>query len=123
MGFTLGKSQRIKSRKLIEQMFEEGKAVKNYPFRAVFLEQHEGGFQMAVSVPKKRLKKAVDRNKVKRMVREAYRLQSPEIFQEASEASFAIMIIYMGNEVPDYSLVSTKIKGLLQRFVKEIQST
>jgi ribonuclease P protein component len=121
MRFTLGKPERIKSRKLIEKMFVEGDVVRQFPFRAVFLKTEEGGLQMAVSVPKKRVKKAVDRNKVKRLVREAYRLQRDQIVGEIKE-SYAIMIIYLDNTIPEFDFIEGKIKKLLERFVNDIES-
>jgi ribonuclease P protein component len=122
MSFTLGKSERIKSRKLIEKMFVEGDVVKQYPFRAVYIKTAEKtGVQMAVSVPKKRLKKAVDRNKVKRLIRESFRLQRDAVLGEV-KGSYALMIIYLANEIPDMELVHQKIKKLLVRFVNDIES-
>ena len=97
-------------------MFLEGQRTKEYPFRAVWLKTEQEGVQMAVSVPKKKLKKAVDRNRVKRLVREAYRLNKPEI------SGYAIMFIYMDYKLPEFDFVQQKIKTLLQRFIEEAKS-
>ncbi len=122
MRFTLGKSERIKSRKLMEQMFVEGSSVKQYPFRLVWLETTEPeGVQMGVSVPKKRIKKAVNRNRVKRLIKEAFRLNKPQMLG-ALKGNYAIMIIYMDSSILPFDEACLKIKKLLERFINEIES-
>lgn len=77
MSFTYSKDEKLKSKKLIETLFSEGKSVSKYPLRLVY---HQVDFdnnvdlKISVSVSKKHFKKAVDRNYFKRVLRECYRL-------------------------------------------------
>ena len=83
MKFTLGKKERLKSKKLIEKLYAEGKSIKVFPFRMVFLQvQHTSDFpfQVGFSVPKRNFKLAVSRNRIKRLMRETYRLQKNIVY-------------------------------------------
>ena len=73
MKFTLGKEERLKSRKLIGRLYTEGETIKKFPLRMVYLQtEHTSNYpaQVGVSVPKRLFKKAVDRNRIKRLLRE-----------------------------------------------------
>ena len=115
---TLGKKERLKSKKLIGKLFEEGKSIKKYPFRLIFLIQDENSLlknQASFSVPKRNFKKAVDRNRIKRLIKEAYRLEQRKILQDYN-LPFIIMITYLGKKEPIFSDVKENIKELLTLF-------
>jgi len=135
--FTLGKYERLKSRKLIEQLFSEGKSFSIHPFKIFYL-VNENIFsalqkkslhakkiilQCGVGVSSKIFKKAVDRNRIKRLIREAYRLQKFFLHDALKEKNLqlALFIIYTGKELPDYKMVSDKIDLILHRITKEFQ--
>lgn len=91
MKFTLGKKERLKSKKLIEQLYAEGKSIKVFPFRMVFLQvQHTSDFpcQVGFSVPKRNFKLAVSRNRIKRLMRETYRLQKNIVYDKGNSPKF-----------------------------------
>lgn len=124
MKFTLGKAERLKSRKLIGKLFEEGSSLKAYPFKLVYLKTtHTSEFsvQAAFSVPKRRFKKAVDRNRIKRLLKEAYRLEK-HIVYEGVDDSFIFMITFIGKEEPAFIDVKKNIHKLLNLFVEEIKN-
>jgi ribonuclease P protein component len=75
--FGFGRAEKLKSRKSIEELFAQGRSFPAYPLRVVyrFLPAEQGSIQAGVSVSKRYFKKAVDRNRLKRLMREAYRLQ------------------------------------------------
>lgn len=122
MNFTLGKEERLKSRKLIEQLYSEGKSVKVFPLRMVYLQtEHTSEFpaQVGVSVPKRNFKRAVDRNRIKRLLRESYRLQKAIVYT-AIDKPYIFMISYLAKEEWKYADIEQKMNKLLTNFVKEV---
>ncbi|MBL0145202.1 MAG: ribonuclease P protein component [Chitinophagaceae bacterium] len=125
--YTLGKTERLKSRKLIDEVFKQGKAFSIFPFRVVYLlktidtlptanSQLQAGF----TVSTKYFKKAVNRNRIKRLMREAYRLQKNELMQvvQKNNLQLAVFFIYTGNDLPAYNLIVEKTAGVLKRLIK-----
>jgi len=122
MKFTFNKSEKLKSQKLIEQLFLEGKSVTVFPLRLMYLpiSQRDGTkIKASVSVSRKNFKKAVDRNRIKRLLREAYRLNKLEYFNNI-KAPYALMILYIGKKEMDFDAVNAKLKLLLTAFVDKI---
>ena len=120
MNNTLGKKERLKSRKLIGRLFEEGTSIKNFPFRLVYLSTEITSVfsvKASFSVPKRNFKKAVDRNRIKRLIREAYRLEKKNVFK-GSNFHCAFMITFIGNKEPVFPDVQEKIKELLKLFIE-----
>ncbi|MDO6736563.1 ribonuclease P protein component [Wenyingzhuangia sp. 2_MG-2023] len=118
MKFTLGKNQKLKSRKAIAQLFIEGKSVKDFPIKMIYIpvEASENAMtKVAFSVPKRNFKLAVDRNRIKRLLREAYRLHQHDFFKDDTQ-SYHIMFIYMGNKIPNYEEVESRLKKLFFKF-------
>jgi len=126
MRFTFGKPEKLKSRKLIGKLFEEGKSVKKFPIRLVYLQtDHTSNFpiQAAFSVPKRNFKKAVDRNRIKRLLREAYRHEKGALYEQL-ETPYIFMFTFIGKQEPTYLEVQQKIQHVLALFNKaeKIQS-
>ncbi len=123
---TLGKNERLKSRKQIEELFNKGKKFSITPFRVhyVFNELTNPPLQFGVSVSNKNFKKAVDRNKIKRLVREAYRLQKISLQQKIKEkkGQLNVFFIYTGKEIPGYSGLFDKMKKILDKLGHLIDS-
>ncbi|HEY9343487.1 MAG TPA: ribonuclease P protein component [Hanamia sp.] len=120
--FTLKAQERLKSRKVIQHLFKEGKSFTHFPFRVIYLEteNHLLPLQAGFSVSKRHFKKAVDRNRIKRLMRECYRLQKNNLKTELEEnhKSLVVFFIYTGNELPKYELVSEKIGSVLGKLEK-----
>lgn len=124
MKFTLGKQERLKSKKLIQSLYEVGGSVKSFPLRMVFLQtNHTSEFpvQVGFSVPKRNFKLAVHRNRIKRLMRETYRLQK-EIVYNNVELPYIFMISYIGKEEISYQELYLKMEKLLQRFIDKTQN-
>ena len=122
MKLSLSKKERIKSKKLFEQLFSEGKSMTNYPIKLIFVEtsfEENVPLKIAVVVPKRNFKSAVKRNRIKRLLREAYRLNKGLVFNK-TERQFALVFLYLGKEMPDYRLVEHKLTGVLQKFIKQL---
>lgn len=113
--FTLGKSERLKSRKQTELLFSDGKKFSVHPFRIFYSGTAISGMRFGVGVSSKNFKKAVDRNRVKRVVREAYRLQKNELQEQLKERGVGmnIFFIYTGKELPVYSDTYEKVGKIL----------
>jgi len=121
MKHTLGKLERLKSKKLIEKLYEQGSSVKSFPLRMVYLQtKHTSDFpaQVGVSVSKRNFKSAVDRNRIKRLLRESYRLQK-EILYDHLQNPYVFMISYLGKEEIKYEEMYAKMTMLLTLFVAE----
>jgi len=121
---TLGKKERLKSKKLIEKLYKEGTSVKAFPLRMIFLQtEHTSDYpaQVGVSVAKRNFKKAPDRNRLKRVMRESYRLQK-EIVYNNLDVPYVFMISYLGKEEKNYEEIYAKMNKLLNLFIKEIQN-
>lgn len=122
MKFTFPKKEKLKSQKLIEKLFLEGKAVTSFPLRLLYLKtDFEDGSKIktGVSVSKRNFKSAVDRNRIKRLLREAYRLNKPEYFNNIT-TSYAFMILYLGKEDTDFDSVNSKLKIVFKTFLEKV---
>lgn len=118
-GFTLSKQERLSSLKDIEVLFKEGKSFTKYPFRVIWLEKDPtSGTRIRVmfSVSKRKFPKAVDRNKVKRLMRESYRLLKPEFYQSLPlNASWDIGLVYSGTEILGFAEIQRNLSKALER--------
>ena len=123
MAFSFPKKERLKSKKLIEQVFEEGKSIKRFPLKLFYLKTplpEDVPCQAAMAVPKKKVRQAVKRNRIKRLMRESYRLQKGDTFNKMV-GNFALLFLYLGKESPEYREIDSAMKVLLDKFLKETQ--
>ncbi len=121
MDHTYPKKEKLKSRKLIDQLFAQGKSVSNYPIKLIYLNTdlpEDVKIQAGVAVPKKNFKSAVTRNRIKRLLREAYRLNKHCVFNN-SEAAFAFLFLYLGKEMPAYLDIERNMERVLAKFLEK----
>ncbi|MEL6719666.1 MAG: ribonuclease P protein component [Bacteroidota bacterium] len=118
--YTFSRSERLKSTKIIEQLFKRGNSFAKYPLRLVWIEKErsEAGIQITFSVPKKKFKKAVDRNRIKRQMREVWRLNKHQLLEQYPEKSYAFMMIYTAKEAFPYLELEKSMKKIIQKFIK-----
>ncbi len=116
-GNTFPKSERLCSRKAIEALFAGGnRAFSAFPLRVVFREVEEPATQILVSVSKRHFKHAVDRNRAKRQVREAWRLNRDIIAD--SPHHYHLAFIWLADEPQSSEVVHRKVKNLLHRIAE-----
>ncbi len=123
MRFTFPKKEKLKSKKLIDQLFSEGNSISKYPIKLIYLQTElpfDVPIQTGVTVPKKNFKSAVKRNRIKRLLRESYRLNKATVFNN-SEGTFAFLFLYLGKEMPASQKVDTHMKLVLEKFNKKIR--
>ena len=117
--------EHLKSKKTIEKLYAEGASVTAFPLRAVFIEQEteeqEPQAAILISVAKKRFRHAVDRNLVKRRIREAYRT-SKHPFVAALQnkgKKMAVAILYIDTRLNSTSFIKRKMEKLLDGIIKK----
>ena len=118
--------EHLKSKRVIEKLYAEGASVTSYPLRAVFLEQEEQEPTAAIliSVAKRRFRHAVDRNLVKRRIREAYRT-SKHPFVEALQAKgkkMAVAILYIDTRHNSTEFIKRKMEKLLADIITKSEA-
>ena len=120
MRFTFGKEEKLKSKKQIERLFAEGNSIKEFPLRMKFLKVDESDFpiKVAFSVPKRNFKLAVDRNRIKRLLRETYRLNKHILLNNIDD-KYVIMFVYMDKVEWNYADLEEKMINVLNKFIKK----
>lgn len=121
-------TERLKSQKIIGRLFNrEGQTTARYPLRLIWiatpLPQPTVPVQVAVSVPKRQFKRAVHRNRIKRLLREAYRLQKPALYAALPPGQqYALMILYTGKHEPTFAEVRAALDASMQQLVYKVQA-
>ena len=127
VSFRFPKSIRLHLRKEIDSVFNNGKVFLEHPFRVHHLAVEEGSgiLKTGISVPRKKIRLAVSRNRIKRLTREAIRLHRHECadFLHKSGISVHVMLVYVGLAGPEYRELEDKIIVILRRLQKLHEKT
>lgn len=120
MNFRLTKDDRLRGRTAINTLFDKGTSLMAFPLRAMvrIYDDDTPRARMMVSVPKKRIRHAVGRVRLRRLVREAYRLARHSLLDDAMQASrqsVDIAFIYLDNNIADFKTVQARVEQLLNR--------
>lgn len=123
------KEERLCSKHLTARLFNEGQSFLIYPVKVVYLEVKEedisrmkSNLQVMMSVPKKRFKTAVKRNRIKRLLRECWRKNKSGITLQVQERNIHLVValIYIGDMLPGYAFLNTKIISVIKRLTHEL---
>jgi ribonuclease P protein component len=112
--YTLGSNKRLKSRKQIQEVMSKGIKLKEGALLLLYLPSNEETTRIAVSALKRNFKRAVDRNTIKRLMREAYRLNQNLV---PEQAAYYLFFVYLGKDIQNFDYFNTKIKQALMRLV------
>lgn len=121
--FSFKKGERLCSKKIIDKLFLEGESFLSFPFKIVYLKiDRPSSFpvQAGFSVGKRNFKKAVQRNLIKRKMREAYRLNKQNLYNEIGENQLAVFFIFIGKTIPEYSVVEAGVKKGIKKLIQSI---
>ena len=124
MDYKLKKDEKLCSRTAVNLLFDEGKSLMAFPLRAAYRLRPRGDHpvQFLISIPKKRIRRAVGRVTLRRRVREAYRLNRRELLQAPLEQTgwgVDIAFVYLDSNLAPYSVINEKMVSLLSRIAQE----
>jgi len=118
--YTLKKSELLRSKKRIQELFEEGSSFFLYPFKVFYLKNPSAPKQVEVlfTVSRRHLSNAVDRNTIRRRMKEAYRLNKPGFLElMGAGISISVAIIYIGKLKLPYTEIENKLKSIFIRLI------
>ncbi|MCC6286634.1 MAG: ribonuclease P protein component [Chitinophagaceae bacterium] len=125
--FTLKKTERLKSRKSIDRLFNAGQSFFIHPFKVHYIitaanNSSATSLQAGVTVSTRNFKKAVDRNRIKRITREAYRLQKDPLQQKLAntQKSINIFFVYVSREISSFAQMHEKLRLILERLIQKL---
>lgn len=116
---SFGKAEKLKSKKIIDSLFLEGRSVKSYPIKLIYLSIESEENKTAVSVPKKLIKTAVQRNRIKRLMREAFRKNKYLVTRDFT-SSFALMFIYISRDEETFEKVEDSMIKSMEKLREKI---
>lgn len=124
MSFAFKKEERLCSRRLIDQLYTEGHRLMAFPYSVQWLAV-EGPCQVMIVAPKRKFKHAVDRNHVRRLTRECYRLRKDTLYNFLQEHGISIIfsMVYIHNEIMTYEHLGHKMDKLLTLLENDIKAT
>lgn len=130
--YTLGKNERLKSRKQLDELFSRGVHFNLAPFRVSFMiiriesgesyKSQESWSRFGVGVSSRHFKKATDRNRMKRLIRENWRLQKNELVAalQQQQKQIHVFLIYTGRELTDYETIQKATASVIKKLIRKI---
>jgi len=124
MNQTYPSIEKLKSKKLLEELFSSGKKITEFPIKLVYKQlnfEDEVLVKAGVSVSKRNFKKAVDRNRIKRLLREGYRLNK-YILHDGLNQKYICMFLYLSKDMPTFEEINIKMERLLKKLAEKEDS-
>lgn len=118
----LPKTERLKSRKSLEQLFASGKSFSVFPIKVFYqlADAATPNIEMGVGVSSRNFKKATDRNRIKRLLRETYRTQK-ELISSPEGKKIDVFFLYLAKELPDFVTLKKQMQEALQKLNERVQ--
>jgi ribonuclease P protein component len=126
--FTLSRQERLKSRKQIDLLFRQGNHMNVFPLRISFIIEEvrqEDPLQFGIGVSGKFFKKAVDRNRIKRLARETWRIQKNSLKQILIDKGHRMIVftVYTGRELPEYEVIRLAMESVIEKLCRIANET
>jgi ribonuclease P protein component len=123
--FSYNSTEKLKSRKQLDALFTKGRSVSVFPIKVFFAEVNEetdASIKAGVGVSSKHFKKAVDRNRIKRLLREAYRLNKIPLTEcvQINNKKIAIFFLFIDKAIPAFSLLQNKMPIAIEKLIKAL---
>jgi ribonuclease P protein component len=123
--FSFKKAERLSSNTSISLLFQEGRSLSSYPLRIIYSVRDRGDYaaKVAISVPKRLFKKAVDRNLLKRRIREAYRIHKQSLYAglEKLDVHINLVIQYQYGEILAYTTIEKGLLKGVEKMLKDLE--
>ena len=122
--FSYNKKEKLKSRKQLEALFTKGETLIVFPIK-MFFQKTEGQnniIKTGVGASKKNFRKAVSRNRIKRLLRETYRTEKPALlnYLQQNEKQIALFFLYVDKSLPEYNLLKQKMQQAIQKLINHL---
>lgn len=124
--FSFQKAERLCSKKIMDKLFQEGKTIFVFPVKIVYLESKlpsDYPVQAAFTVGKRNFKRAVQRNLIKRRMREVYRLNKSKFYEEIGDKQVAVFFIFTGKTIPEYNQIEVAVKKGMKKLISELKAS
>lgn len=123
---TFGKSEKLCHQKDIDELFKKGTSFVSYPLRVIYLKKSNKAdidkiIKVLISVPKRNFKRANKRNRIKRLIRETYRLNAGELKSSVTSESIDVAFLFLAKEMPTYVEVEKGMNKALLTLHKAIK--
>ncbi len=121
---TFSKTERLSSKILIDRLVEKGNSFSSFPFRIRWLEIPESTspIKIVISVPKRIVNSAVDRNKLKRQIREVYRKEKQKLYDDLAAKKILLLLVYTAKTEMEFKELQEKTIEALHRLSKKVNT-